>query len=557
MAHLIQEPNIRHDLTSPNNRLGRHPECEVVIEVGAVSRFHAQVVQQPDGYVLEDLNSRNHTLLNNTDIFGKGPIPLKHGDQFTICDVNFSFRESEEGSDGPHSEATLNVEGAAVVVDDPGTEVVSTIMSKVDVNSSKGGVQLAASPEVKLAALLEITQGLGRALALDDVLPKALDSLFKIFLQADRGFLGMKNDDGVLVPRWCKARRADAEDAIRVSRTIVNHVMDTQEAILSADAATDDRFNASQSIAEFRIRSMMCAPLVDLEGNSFGVIQIDTLDQNKRFQEGDLDVLASVASQAAVAIDNARMHEAALEQQALVRDLELANSVQKGFLPDQPPAIEGYEFYDYYQPANHVGGDYYDYIILPDGRLAIIVADVVGHGVAAALMMAKLSAEARYSLASRKSPAEAVSLLNDRLSNIQVDRFVTMIMAVIDVESHEAVIVNAGHMAPIHRKQDGTVAEPGEDAAGLPLGIMDGMEYDQVTVQLQPGESFTMYTDGINEAMDSTETCYGMERIRDHVRDSDGTPRNIGEAIIKDVQKFVGSGPQEDDMCLVSFRRLS
>ena len=86
---------------------------------------------------------------------------------------------------------------------------------------------------------------------------------------------------------------------------------------------------------------------------------------------------------------------------------------------------------------------------------------------------------------------------------------------------------------------------------------MDGMEYDQVTVQLQPGESFTMYTDGINEAMDSTETCYGMDRIRDHVRDSDGTPRNIGEAIIKDVQKFVGSGPQEDDMCLVSFRRLS
>ena len=119
-----------------------------------------------------------------------------------------------------------------------------------------------------------------------------------------------------------------------------------------------------------------------------GVLQVDTLDQRKRFQQEDLEVLGSIASQAGIAINNAQLHENALKQKALERDLEVAREVQKGFLPNQRPELTGYSFFDYYQPANHVGGGYFDYIKLGDGRLAIIVADVVGHGVAAALLMA-------------------------------------------------------------------------------------------------------------------------------------------------------------------------
>ena len=226
-------------------------------------------------------------------------------------------------------------------------------MSKLDVSSSsRGGLHVSASAEVKLAAMVEITQSLGRALALDEVLPQVLKSLFKIFVQADRGFIVLQTPDGKLIPRWVRLRREDANDTLRISRTIIRHVMESKEAILSADAASDERFEMSQSIADFRIRSMMCAPLLDNEGNAFGALQIDTLDQRQRFTKEDLELLVSTASQAAIAIQNAQLHEQALKQREMERDMQLASEVQHGFLPDQRPELPGYEFFDYYQPAD-------------------------------------------------------------------------------------------------------------------------------------------------------------------------------------------------------------
>ena len=546
----------KYEVAKSKNVIGRHPDCQIVLEVGAVSRQHAQIIFQDNQFFVEDLLSRNHTFLNDNDIFEKGPVELNEGDSVRICDVSFAFHASEGTAESEVEDATVDAgQVSALFVDDEGIEATATIMSKVDISSFRGRAQFVSSPEAKLKALLEITSSLGKALSLEEVLPNVLSSLFKIFMQADRGFLGLKNDQGVLVPRWTKARRADAEDTIRVSRTIVNQVMDSQEAILSADAATDERFNMSQSIADFRIRSMMCAPLIDSDGKSMGVIQVDTLDQSKRFQQDDLDVLASVAAQAGIAIDNAQMHEKALLQQALERDLQLAHDVQTGFLPSNPPELESYEFYQYYHPANHVGGDYYDYIRLTDGRIAVIVADVVGHGVAAALMMAKLSAETRFSLASQPNLAAAMNQLNDRLSEIATDRFVTLIAVLLDPNTHTATMVNAGHMSPMHRHADGSVDEPIVEEADLPLGVMEGVEYEQCEVTLQPGDSLTMYTDGINEAMNSDDEEYGIDAIRKHVEEKDASVQELGETILSDVRQFIGKSPQYDDMCLVCLRR--
>ena len=216
---------------------------------------------------------------------------------------------------------------------------------------------------------------------------------------------------------------------------------------------------------------MMCAPLVDSDGNSLGVIQIDTLDQRQRFQQDDLDVLASIASQAAIAVDNAQLHETALRQQAMERDLELAHKVQRGLLPAAPPPLPGYHFFDFYEPANQVGGDYYDYVELPDDRLAVVVGDVSGKGVSAALLMAKLSGEVRYCLASEPTPAAAMSRINASFSRSGwQDRFVTFVLAVLDVEKHELTLVNAGHMPPLLRQRQGAVEDdrrrPGRPAAG-------------------------------------------------------------------------------------------
>ncbi len=269
------------------------------------------------------------------------------------------------------------------------------------VGQGRGGRR---ASEAKLKALLEIARSLRSTLSLEGVLSNVLDGLFKIFVQADRGYFVLKTGEGLLVPMATKHRRTNAEETIRISRTIVNKAMTSREAILSADAGSDTRFDTSQSIADFRIRSMICAPLLGNDGNPLGVIQIDTMDQRARFSESDLEVLVSVAILAATAVENAQLHETALKQQTLQRDLDLAHKVQQGILPSRPPELSGWLFYDHYDPANQIGGDYYDYVTLPDNRVGVIIADVSGKGVPAALLMARLSSEVRYCLATHPRP---------------------------------------------------------------------------------------------------------------------------------------------------------
>lgn len=548
------EAGRRYDVGTTPIVMGRHQECNVVINIGAVSRHHAQIIHEAGQYYLEDLNSRNGTFLNEQPIVGKTPI--NHGDKVRVCDTTLTFqhRLASPGASGTllgqRSQENASSFGTFLVDDDEKT-TSSTVMSRLDV--SMKGAKLTASPEAKLSAILEISHSLGRALALDEVLPKLFNGLFKIFVQADRGFIVLK-EEGRLVPRWTKLRREDSEDTIRISRTICNQVLTSKEAILSADAATDQRFEMSQSIADFRIRSMMCSPLLDSEGNAFGVLQIDTLDQRHRFQKEDLEVLGAVATQAAISIDNAKLHDQTLRQREMQRDLELAHEVQRGFLPDKKPQLPGYQFFDFYLPAAYVGGDYYDYVKLPDGRTAVLVADVVGHGVAAALMMAKLSSEVRIALASGMQPAAAVTHLNERLCQSQTDRFVTFVMVVIDAQQHEVAIVNAGHMCPVVRRTSGQIEEPGEPQVGLPLGIADGLVYEQALIRLGGGDTVVLYTDGVNEAMDTTGEFFGIERLHRHAQASP-VVETIGAAIVADVREFIGRGPQNDDMCLVCFGR--
>lgn len=555
----------RYDLKGEKYVLGRHPDCDIVIEVGAVSRNHCQVVRDSGGYALEDLGSRNGTFVNDESPKVEGKRLLRTGDVLRVCEVSFTFLSdvpaaSEARGAAPTAAIAKMVDGAglgAFLVDDDKTPG-STVMSKLDVSSSsRGGLHVSASPEVKLAAMIEITQNLSRVLALDEVLPQVLKSLFKIFVQADRGFIVLESPDGKLIPRWVRLRREDASDTLRISRTIIRHVIDSKQAIISADAAGDERFEMSQSIADFRIRSMMCAPLMDSEGKAFGALQIDTLDQRKRFQDEDLELLVSTASQAAIAIQNAQLHESALRQREMERDMKLAHEVQHGFLPERRPDLAGYEFFDYYQPADQIGGDYFDYIPLPDGRVAIVVADVVGHGVAAALLMAKLSAEARFSLYSEATPAAAVTRLNERLSSLNIQRFVTMILVVIDPKEHRAVVVNAGHMAPLHRRAKGKIEEPGDSIAGLPLGVTDALGYTQAEFDIGKGDTLVLYTDGINESIDAGGAFYTIDRLRDLVVKQGPATAKVGQAIVDDVRKFLGKAPQNDDMCLVCFGRVS
>ncbi len=535
--------------------VGRSPECEVVLDVAAVSRRHAVITGGDGVFFIKDNGSRNGTIVNGRQIAEKAQ--LRDGDQVLICDVSLEFRNPAPtnllGVEPVAGSSLLGpLSGTETQLDDEG----SSIMATLDVSKDgRASWQLSAKPEQQLQAMIEISNNLSNTLVTNDILPKVLDSLFKIFLQADRGFIIMPKPGGPLVPVVTKVRRGD-DDSVRFSRTIVQRALKEKKAILSADMATDARFNMAQSIADLHIRSLICAPMFDSNGDPLGVIQIDTNDQRSRFTDLDLQVLAGVAGQAANALDNAKMHEQMLRQHALQRDLEVAREMQTALLPKAPPDVRGYHFFQHYQAAYEVGGDYYDYVLLPEDRFAAVVGDVAGKGVSAAILMAKLSSDVRFWLAREPDPAKALGKINEAFSRHGWDdRFVTMIVAVVDPQACELTLVNAGHMPPLLRTGDGEVIEIGGEEAGLPLGVIEDYQYEAYRREFLAGDFITLFTDGFSEAMNSKRELYGLERLLDLCGDKCTKPKDLGPCILESVRKFVGDFPQSDDMCLVCFGR--
>ena len=233
-------------------------------------------------------------------------------------------------------------------------------------------------------------------------------------------------------------------------------------------------------------------------------------------------------------------------------DLELSREVQELLLPSTRPVIQGYAFFDYFQATTHVGGSYYDYIRLADGRLVVVVADIVGHGIAAALTMAKLSGEVRFCLASESDPAIAATLLNNRMCPFG-NRFLTLLIVTLDPKSHEATIVNAGHLSPILRRLDASLSRPGVEAASIPIGIVEEAEYVAATVTLQPGESLTLFTDGFSDATNMAGHVFTSGRMCEIVAATNGIPSEIGNSLLTQLRQHLGDQPLDDDVCLISF----
>ncbi len=536
--------------------LGRLPGCDIVLGSVSVSREHAKIERVDNKFYIEDLGSRNGTYINGRQI--RERCLLNDQDRITLCDVVMVFSDDTASKQAVSSRRTVSIlDTTAMMVDDEPGESDSTIMTRLDISSGSSSLRLEVNPHAKLKAMMEISQNLGRAVTMNDVLPKVLDSLLTIFPQADRGVIVLRDTaSGKLIPKVLKHRRPELVDSVRISRTIVQGVMASKVAILSADAASDFRFKASESIVDFHIRSVMCAPLITSRGEVTGVIQIDTSDQRNRFNRDDLEVLASVAYQAAIAVENAELHEMAIRDQKRSRELEVAHAVLRGFLPSNAPRIEGYDFFHFYEPANELGGDYYDYIPLPGRRLAVVVADVSGKGIPASLLMARLSADVRYCLVSESSPAEAVAQLNRVFFSANwEDRFVTLVLAVLDPLRHELTLVNAGH-PPAYLQHAGKVVHAVDEAnAMFPLGVMENAEYMQVSHSLNPGDRLVLYTDGISEAMNEKNELYGLRRLHEQTTVPCLGVAAFGQSILGNVKQFVGKQSQNDDMCLVCLGR--
>jgi serine phosphatase RsbU (regulator of sigma subunit)/pSer/pThr/pTyr-binding forkhead associated (FHA) protein len=534
-------------LSTDKSVLGRNPDCQVVISGTAVSREHAQIVYVQGKFYIEDKQSRNGTFVNNQQISGR--TLLHEGDRIKICDALFTFHDVGPAKPPLPSEPADEPEPD----DSESSSTVEAMVSGVGSN-----LLLETQPSEKLAALIEISSDLRNTLELDPLLPKIVDSLFQLFRQADRGFIILREEgSGRLIPKVIKTRRANAESNARFSRSIVKQCLETVQAFLIDDAATDSRFGLSQSVADFRIRSVMCAPLCTADGKAFGVIQVDTQDRSKKFVQDDLSFLVGVSNQAAIALENARLHQDLLARERLKRDVELARQVQLGFLPARLPEVPGYQFFADYESAQEVGGDYYDFIPLGK-RLAVAVGDVAGKGVPAALLMAKVSSDVRFCLLTEDDPAKAISKLNSALQQTgMMDRFVTFAVAILDPLAHTLTLVNAGHISPLlYRRATGELEEATpNDLSGLPLGVVDQYDYVKCQVQLQPGDCVLIFTDGVTEAMDVRNVQFQMRGITSALQGGPYPARAVGERIVRAVKQHASGRSQHDDITLVAFGR--
>jgi phosphoserine phosphatase RsbU/P len=533
--------------------LGRNADCGVVINEPAVSREHACVRRLAGKFYIEDLKSRNYTYVNDQKIESR--TLLKDFDRIKICDNVFEFLETPPRPPLPE-EMRRGADGQPEEDEESSSTVEATLS-----HSSKRIFE--TQPAEKLAFLLDISGDLTQTFDVNLLLPKIVDSLFHVFKHADRGFVILA-EEGLdrLVPKVIKTRRQHDESSARFSRRIVYRCLESGEAVLSEDASADKRFDLSQSIADCKIRSVMCAPLVGRTNQkAFGVIQLDTQDRSKKFSEDDLKLLLAVAGQSAIALENAGMHESLVASAALQRDLKLARQVQLGFLPKKPPAVEGYEFCAHYEAAEEVGGDYYDFIPIPDRKVAVMLGDVAGKGVAAALLMAKVSSDARFLMLTERTPADAVAKLNDQMQEAGLlDRFVTLIGAVLDAVTHQVTFVNAGHLpALVYRKATGKVTEATpRDLAGFPLGVAEGIPFGSHTVTLSPGDGIVLFTDGVTDAKGKQGLGhdFGLARAVAALEAGPGTPKAMVPRLMAAVKQFAqGAAKQFDDITVVAFGR--
>jgi sigma-B regulation protein RsbU (phosphoserine phosphatase) len=523
--------------------LGRNPDCGIVIPITSVSREHAQIVRVQGRYFIEDKQSRNGTFVNNQAISAR--TPLRNNDRIRICDFIAAY----------HDQQPLTV--ADEDFDEPeGTSTVEATLMQPAIQL------LETQPAEKLRVLLEISSNLGKTLELDKLLPKIVDSLFGLFRQADRCFL-IQAEEGTakLMPRVVKTRNPREETNARYSKSLVRRCVDSAQSFLSDDASRDDRVQLSQSVVDFRIRSVMIAPLVTAEGKAFGVIQLDTQDRSKKFTQEDLQLLSCVAVQASVAMENAKLHEEGMVRERIKRDLELAHQVQLSFLPRSLPEVPGYEFGAHYESALEVGGDYYGFVPLPGGRLALALGDVAGKGVPAALLMAKLSSDTRFSLLTEPDSGKAISKLNDLLCEFtgQMDRFVTLALAVLDPATHVVTMVSAGHPPPLLVRKAKTGYEDAMPAnfAGLPLGVTEGYPYESCQVTLEPGDSLLLFTDGVPEAHDRANNQFGNKGIQAALGAASGSgPKQLIESLVRAVQIHASGRNPHDDVTLVGFGRM-
>ncbi|HEY0077613.1 MAG TPA: SpoIIE family protein phosphatase [Pyrinomonadaceae bacterium] len=564
MSELIINYPDRPADTYPLGRLritiGRSARNDICVPDPFASRVHAEVRREGDMYYLQDLGSANGTFMNGVRV--SDPIPLAPGTRIQIGETEIEYRDKSFLTGGGSTMISVDAPAAipeATIALDSGHRTTSGLLEAIEgARTQTSGSSLMPKRVTEQSDLLALISKVGVTLlasaTLDETLRQVASLVFEA-VPAERCLIMLREEGGELQPRVAELRDRRGEiGEIRVSRTIIEEVIRQGKSVLTSDAQHDPRF-MSQTMAIQGIRSVLAVPL-GVGERIFGLIYADSPLVESRFTEDHLKVLTTLGSVAAIRVENARLLEEHLERERFERELQLAREIQQRFQPTAPPVVPGYELQGISFPSYEIGGDYYDFIRRPDGRMVIALGDVSGKGTAAALLMSSLHAAIHAQVASHQSLAETIAAVNSYLAaNIPANRFVTLFYAELDPPTGSLAFLNAGHNPPLIIHEAGTVEQLA--AGGIPLGIIPHADYREGRTQLQPGDVMIVYSDGVTETQNPSGEEFGPERLHQvALQNIDASAAGIRDRIESALTKFAQGTAAVDDITLVIVKRI-
>ncbi len=538
----------RYKLADGDYVIGRRSDCQIFVPDMRVSRQHARIRRENGRFWIEDLGSNNGTYVNGNRIVQ--PSDLRHEDEITIANnrIRVEMPEATTGrgksEGGFDSHVTIVDVGQSSAVfkarDDSGDKILRTsgMISLTD----PGGRLV----ERKLAALSAILEAAANTPDPDQLLERVVDQLLEMFPQAQAvGVLVQDERTGELRVQSQRNRDKAFGGELRVPGTIIDHVVADRRGVLLGE-----RTGQHAAISTEAIGTRMGAPL-QAHQVQYGVIYVES--KGAVFRQEDVDLLGSVAAQAALAIHTFRVQSQLQRRQRLERDLRVARQIQRSLLPAAPPNVVGLDFAIHYEPAYQIGGDFYDFIWHDQSHLALCVGDVAGKAISAALYMARLTSELRSRAGISRTPARLLRRVNDEMVKLGDDgMFATLVYAIYDLETRTLVFTNAGHCVPLLRRGDRVFPLHADRAHVPPMGVVPELEVGEARVQLQSGDMLILTSDGVYEARDPRGHEYGLKRLSRRIRTARGNAEDVVKAVLQDVDSHVANAPQGDDMTLVA-----
>ena len=342
---------------------------------------------------------------------------------------------------------------------------------------------------------------------------------------------------------------------IRMGEGIAGSVAESGNSLIVNDVQNDARFaKRFDDSTGFQTKAILCVPM-KAKGKVIGVLQAINPVGRDTFSANDQALFETFADQAAIAIENAQLHGEIVKQERTKQDLKIAHEIQQNFLPDLTGTSFGLDVAAQNIPALAVGGDFYDVIKLDENKTGIVIGDVSGKGVPAALYMVRAISEYRFLAPKAKDPAELVTTLNNTLApNSPFGMFVTLFYMVVDHSRKTLHYTSAGHHPLIKREHPTGKVEELDNTGGPPVGLSQGVEYGQSSHEAKPGDAFFTYTDGIVEARNEKAEEYGTDRLKKCVSQKNNSAKDEASQILDDVKLFAKEAAQHDDITVIAMR---